>query len=87
MPHLARIKLPFPIRYAISSAFVKAALVLPSERTFASGIANLARNIFWAVGSSVAGLLMQNGFFGSLGDRRRGQDQLRPALVSCLSKP
>jgi predicted MFS family arabinose efflux permease len=37
-----------------------AAMVLPNERTFASGVANLARNIFWAVGSSVAGFLMQN---------------------------
>jgi len=36
-----------------------AALVRPSERTFASGITNLARNVFWAVGSGVAGLLMQ----------------------------
>lgn len=36
-----------------------AALVQPSERTFASGITNLARNVFWAVGSAVAGLLMQ----------------------------
>jgi MFS family permease len=36
-----------------------AALVRPRERTFASGITNLARNIFWAVGSGVAGLLMQ----------------------------
>ena len=31
-----------------------------SETTFASGITNLARNVFWAVGSSVAGFLMQN---------------------------
>jgi MFS family permease len=37
-----------------------AAVVQPNERTFASGIANLARNVFWAVGSSVAGFLMQN---------------------------
>ena len=37
-----------------------AAVVLPHERTFASGIANLARNVFWAIGSSVAGFLMQN---------------------------
>lgn len=37
-----------------------AAVVLPNERTFASGITNLARNLFWAVGSSVAGLVMQN---------------------------
>ncbi len=36
-----------------------AALVQPSERTFASGILNLARNLFWAVGSGVAGAMMQ----------------------------
>jgi MFS family permease len=42
-----------------------AAVVLPSERTFASGIANLSRNIFWAVGSSVAGFLMQNVAFSA----------------------
>jgi MFS family permease len=42
-----------------------AAVVLPSERTFASGIANLARNIFWAVGSSAAGFLMQNVAFSA----------------------
>jgi MFS family permease len=42
-----------------------AAVVLPNERTFASGIANLARNIFWAVGSSVAGFLMQNVAFSA----------------------
>lgn len=36
-----------------------AALVKPSERTFASGVTNLARNLFWAVGSAVAGLAMQ----------------------------
>jgi len=37
-----------------------AAVVLPSERTWASGLTNLARNVFWAVGSSFAGLVMQN---------------------------
>ena len=37
-----------------------AAMVLPEERTFASGVTNLARNVFWAIGSSVAGLVMQN---------------------------
>jgi predicted MFS family arabinose efflux permease len=36
-----------------------AALVKPRERTFASGVTNLTRNLFWAVGSGVAGLLMQ----------------------------
>jgi MFS family permease len=42
-----------------------AAMVLPHERTFASGITNLARNVFWAVGSSVAGFLMQNVAFSA----------------------
>jgi MFS family permease len=37
-----------------------AAVVQPNERTFASGLTNLARNVFWAVGSTVAGLVMQN---------------------------
>jgi MFS family permease len=36
-----------------------AALVRPSERTLASGITNLARNVFWALGSAAAGFLMQ----------------------------
>ena len=36
-----------------------AALVQPSERTLASGVTNLSRNIFWAVGSATAGFLMQ----------------------------
>jgi len=42
-----------------------AALVRPGERTFASGITNLARNVFWAVGSSVAGFFMQNVAFSA----------------------
>ena len=37
-----------------------AAMVLPNERTFASGFTNLARNVLWAVGSGIAGLVMQN---------------------------
>jgi MFS family permease len=37
-----------------------AAVVAPSERTLASGMTNLARNLFWAVGSTVAGVLMQS---------------------------
>jgi MFS family permease len=36
-----------------------AAVVQPSERTFASGVTNLTRNLSWATASSVAGLLMQ----------------------------
>ena len=42
-----------------------AAVVLPNERTFASGITNLARNIFWAIGSSVAGFFMQSVAFSA----------------------
>lgn len=36
-----------------------AAVVRPSERTFASGVTNLTRNISWAVSASFAGLFMQ----------------------------
>jgi len=42
-----------------------AALVRPNERTFASGITNLARNLFWAVGSATAGFLMQTVTFSA----------------------
>jgi predicted MFS family arabinose efflux permease len=37
-----------------------AAVVRPVERTYASGITNLTRNIAWAVASGTAGLFMQN---------------------------
>ena len=37
-----------------------AAVVAPHERTFAAGVTNLGRNAFWAVGSAVSGVLMQN---------------------------
>jgi MFS family permease len=36
-----------------------AALVKPAERTFTSGVTNLARNVCWAVGSATAGIAMQ----------------------------
>jgi MFS family permease len=36
-----------------------AAMVRPEERTLASGITNVARNVFWGIGSATAGLLMQ----------------------------
>jgi MFS family permease len=36
-----------------------AALVKPAERTFSSGVTNLARNVCWAVGSATAGVAMQ----------------------------
>jgi MFS family permease len=42
-----------------------AAMVRPSERTFAAGITNLARNVFWAVGSATAGILMQTVTFSA----------------------
>jgi MFS family permease len=36
-----------------------AAVVSPNERTFASGVTNLTRNVSWVVASSAAGVLMQ----------------------------
>jgi len=36
-----------------------AAMVRPSERTFASGVTNLTRNMSWAISASVAGIFMQ----------------------------
>ncbi len=37
-----------------------ASLVSPAERSFASAVTNVARNVCWAIGSGVAGALMQN---------------------------
>jgi len=37
-----------------------AAVVAPEERTFASGVTNLTRNVSWAAASSAAGVLMQD---------------------------
>jgi predicted MFS family arabinose efflux permease len=42
-----------------------AAVVEPRERTFASGVTNLTRNLMWAAGSSVAGVFMQNVAFSA----------------------
>lgn len=36
------------------------AIVHPQERTYASGVTNLTRNLAWAGGSSVAGYVMEN---------------------------
>ena len=36
-----------------------AAVVRPNERTFASGVTNLTRNVSWAISASVAGVFMQ----------------------------
>jgi MFS family permease len=37
-----------------------AAVVQPHERTFAAGLTNLSRNIFWAIASGLSGILMQS---------------------------
>jgi Major Facilitator Superfamily len=36
------------------------AIIEPQERTFAAGLTNLSRNIFWAVASGLSGVLMQS---------------------------
>ena len=36
------------------------AVVTPAERTFASGVTNVTRNVAWAVGPSLAGVVMQH---------------------------
>jgi MFS family permease len=50
----ALVEMDVPTRQSYVAAIVK-----PTERTYASGITNLARNVFWAVGSASAGFLMQ----------------------------
>jgi len=50
---LARMDVPTRQSYTL-------ALVAPSERTFASGVTNLTRNISWAAAPSFAGWLMQS---------------------------
>ncbi len=51
---LARMDVPTRQSYTL-------ALVAPAERTFASGVTNLTRNISWAAAPSFAGWLMQSG--------------------------
>jgi MFS family permease len=50
----ALVEMDVPTRQSYVAAMVK-----PAERTFTSGVTNLARNIFWAVGSATAGAVMQ----------------------------
>jgi predicted MFS family arabinose efflux permease len=50
----ALVEMDVPTRQSYVAAIVK-----PTERTFASGITNLARNVFWAIGSGIAGITMQ----------------------------
>ena len=42
-----------------------AAVVQPHERTFAAGVTNLSRSGFWALGSAIAGALMQGVAFSA----------------------
>ena len=49
---LVEMDVPTPQSYVAS-------LVAPSERSFASAVTNVARNVWWAVGSATAGALMQ----------------------------
>lgn len=50
----ALVEMDVPTRQSYVAAVVRA-----SERTFAAGVTNLARNVFWAAGSAVGGFLMQ----------------------------
>ena len=51
----ALVEMDVPTRHSYVMAVVK-----PSERTFASGVTNVTRNVAWAVGPSVAGVVMQH---------------------------
>jgi MFS family permease len=51
----ALVEMDVPTRQSYVMAVVK-----PAERTFASGVTNVTRNIAWAVGPSFAGLVMQH---------------------------
>ncbi|MGE0705718.1 MAG: MFS transporter [Vicinamibacterales bacterium] len=50
----ALVEMDVPTRQSYVMAVVK-----PSERTFASGVTNVTRNVAWAVGPSFAGVVMQ----------------------------
>ena len=51
----ALVEMDVPTRQSYVMAVVK-----PNERTFASGVTNVTRNVAWAVGPSVAGAVMQH---------------------------
>jgi MFS family permease len=51
----ALVEMDVPTRQSYVMAVVK-----PTERTFASGVTNVTRNVAWAVGPSVAGVVMQH---------------------------
>jgi MFS family permease len=51
----ALVEMDVPTRQSYVMAVVK-----PRERTFASGVTNVTRNVAWAVGPSLAGVVMQH---------------------------
>ncbi len=51
----ALVEMDVPTRQSYVMAVVK-----PAERTFASGVTNVTRNVAWAVGPSLAGVVMQH---------------------------
>jgi MFS family permease len=51
----ALVEMDVPTRQSYVMAVVK-----PGERTFASGVTNVTRNVAWAVGPSFAGIVMQH---------------------------
>ena len=51
----ALVEMDVPTRQSYVMAVVK-----PAERTFASGVTNVTRNAAWAIGPSVAGVVMQH---------------------------
>ena len=51
----ALVEMDVPTRQSYVMAVVK-----PAERTFASGVTNVTRNVAWAIGPSVAGVVMQH---------------------------
>jgi MFS family permease len=51
----ALVEMDVPTRQSYVMAVVK-----PAERTFASGVTNVTRNVAWAVGPSFAGVVMQH---------------------------
>jgi MFS family permease len=66
------------------------AIVRPSERTAASGITNVTRNVGWAVGPSIAGFVMQHTLAGPLligGALKVGYDVLLYASFRQIKPP
>ena len=68
-----------------------AALVAPNERSFASAVTNIARNVCWAIGSALAGVLMQNVAFSAPlvvgGSTKIGYDLLLYRSFSSIKPP